>query len=128
MSKSPLCTVSSRRSHIQNTASEEQVTFNEPHAPHANAIEAFNIILPTIKKEVIQSRHDWNKHEPKMWSRAHGLSDHQLTAFTAEKDLVLIRSGPTSYGTILLGKFQIPDFQDDLGKGYIHVRYASRIA
>lgn len=62
-----------------------------------------------------------------MWSRVHELSDAQLTAFTPEKNLVLIRSGPTSYGTIIFGKFEIPNFKDELGKGFIHVRCVCRL-
>jgi hypothetical protein len=72
----------------------EQLDFNEPHPPHQNAIEAFNHLLPTIKEEIIKSRHHWNKHEPKMWIRAHGISDHELTNFTIEQDLVTV-SGAT---------------------------------
>lgn len=57
-----------------------------------------------------------------MWSRAHGLSDHQLTTFDLAQDLVEIRAGITSYGTILLGKLRIPAVKDDEGEGFIHVR------
>lgn len=71
-----------------NAASVEEVNLNAAHHPHSNAIEAFNIVLHTIKAEIVKSRHDWNKHEPKMWSRAAQLSDNELVAFTIEKDLV----------------------------------------
>jgi len=57
-----------------------------------------------------------------MWSRAIGLSDHHLTAFTIENDLVLVRSAASSYGTIILGKIKIPAIQDEEGEGYVHVR------
>ena len=100
-----------------------EVVFNAPHAPHANAIEAFGVALSKIKHEIVKSRRDWDKHEPKMWSRAAGLSDEQLVDFSLEKDLVEVRSGPTSYGTIILGKIRIPAVNDDLGEGFIHVRY-----
>ncbi|KAF8441458.1 hypothetical protein L210DRAFT_3447151 [Boletus edulis BED1] len=103
-------------------ASAEEVNLNAPHAPHQNAIEAFNHVLHIIKREVIQSRHHWDKHEPKMWSRAAGLSDAVLTHFTIEQDLVQVRSGSVSYGTIILGKIRVPAVNDELGKGYIHVR------
>ncbi len=59
-----------------------------------------------------------------MWSRAEGLSDHELIAFTVRDDLVEIRSGTTSYGTIILGKLRLPAVNDAEGEGYIHVRYA----
>jgi hypothetical protein len=73
-------------------ASTEQVSLNQAHEPRENAIEAFNVVLHQIKSEIIKSRHDWDKHEPKMWSRASGLSDHELTNFMVERDLVLVRS------------------------------------
>jgi len=57
-----------------------------------------------------------------MWSRAHGLSDHQLTHFELEKDLVEVRAGLTTYGTILLGKLRIPAVKDSEGEGFIHIR------
>ena len=87
------------------------------------AIEAFNAVVHDIKAEIIKSRHHWDKHEPKMWSRAAGLSDHELIDFTIEKDLVEVRSAPTSYGTIILGKIRIPAVQDEEGSGFVHVRY-----
>jgi len=58
-----------------------------------------------------------------MWERAAGLSDDQLTDFSVRDDLVLVRSGPTAYGTIIFGKFRIPAIQDKLGEGFVHVRY-----
>jgi len=103
-------------------ASNETVVFNEPHAPHPNAIDAFAAVLPAIKSAIVKSRHDWNKHEPKMWSRARHLSDDELTGFDLNKDLVEVRGGPTSYGTILLGKVRIPAVNDSEGEGFIHVR------
>lgn len=103
-------------------ASAEQLDFNVPHPPRENAIEAFNVVLPVIKAEVIKSRHHWNKHEPRMWSRATELSDHELTAFSIESDLVLVRSAASSYGNIILGKIRIPAIRDEYGEGYIHVR------
>ncbi|KAF8160825.1 hypothetical protein B0H34DRAFT_698262 [Crassisporium funariophilum] len=103
-------------------ASNEQITLNEPHPPQENAIEAFNILLPTIKSEIVKSRRDWDKHEPRMWSRAASLSDSELVSFEIEKDLVEIRSASTSYGTIILGKIRLPAVNDEQGEGFIHVR------
>ncbi|EKM80711.1 hypothetical protein AGABI1DRAFT_112458 [Agaricus bisporus var. burnettii JB137-S8] len=103
-------------------ASPEQVELNQPHAPGPNAIEAFNTVLRAIKSEIVRSRHHWDKHEPKMWSRIAHLSDHELTHFTIEKDLVVVRSGATSYGNIIFGKIRIPAVNDDEGEGFIHVR------
>lgn len=53
-----------------------------------------------------------------MWSRASGVSNHDLIHFHVAEDLVLVRSGPTTYGTIIFGKIRIPAIQD----GYVHVR------
>ncbi|KDQ27735.1 hypothetical protein PLEOSDRAFT_1104413 [Pleurotus ostreatus PC15] len=103
-------------------ATGEQINFNEPHPPKENGIEAFNIILPTIKSEIVKSRRHWDKHEPRMWSRVSHLSDDELVAFTIEDDLVEIRSAATSYGTIILGKIRVPSVNDEEGGGYIHVR------
>jgi len=66
----------------------EQITLNNPHPPHENAIEAFNILLPTIKAEIVKSRHHWDKHEPRMWRRASNLEDKDLVSFKIEEDLV----------------------------------------
>lgn len=57
-----------------------------------------------------------------MWSRASALSDSELVDFSIEKDLVQVRSGPTSYGTIIFGKIRIPKINDDEGEGFVHVR------
>ncbi|KAL0956373.1 hypothetical protein HGRIS_002520 [Hohenbuehelia grisea] len=103
-------------------ASKEEVIFNEPHPPAPNGIEAFNNVLATIKSEIVKSRRHWDLHEPKMWSRAAGLSDAELVAFTVENDLVEIRSGPTTYGTIILGKIRLPAVKDEEGEGFVHVR------
>ncbi|KDR75229.1 hypothetical protein GALMADRAFT_249212 [Galerina marginata CBS 339.88] len=103
-------------------ASTEQVSLNEPHPPHPNALEAFKSLVHIIKSEIVKSRHDWDKHEPRMWERAASLSDKELTTFTIEEDLVEIRSGATSYGTIIFGKLRIPAVKDGEGEGFIHIR------
>lgn len=99
-------------------ATAETINFNAQHSPHQNSLDAFTVVLPQIKHAIIASRHDWDKHQPKMWSRAAGLSDSALTAFNLEQDLVAVRSGGTSYGTVILGKIRIPAIED----GFIHVR------
>ncbi|KAG7098775.1 hypothetical protein E1B28_000683 [Marasmius oreades] len=93
-------------------ATIDTVSFNEPHPPRENAIEAFQNVLGDIKQAIIDSRRDWDKHEPRMWNRAQKLTDQQLVDFKLEKDLVLVRSGPTTYGTIILGKIRIPAVND----------------
>ena len=108
---------------VPASASEGQLSFNAPHPPTEKAIEAFNVVLHDIKIEILKSRNHWDLHEPKMWSRAAGLSDTELVAFTIETDLVECRSAPTSYGTIILGKVKLPAVQDAEGAGFVHVRY-----
>ncbi|CAE6466578.1 unnamed protein product [Rhizoctonia solani] len=103
-------------------AMADQVPLNEPHPPTGRAIEAFNQVLPKIKLAVINSRRDWNNHEPRMWARAGNLSDNELTSFVIEDDLVEVRAGSTSYGTIVFGKIRIPGIKDEEGEGFIHVR------
>ncbi|KIP10889.1 hypothetical protein PHLGIDRAFT_100464 [Phlebiopsis gigantea 11061_1 CR5-6] len=103
-------------------ASEEQISLNAPHPPRANALDAFAVVLHDIKSEIIKSRHHWDRHEPRMWARAAGLGDAELVAFDLASDLVLCRSAPTSYGTIILGKIRLPAVQDAEGAGFVHVR------
>ncbi|KAK4698665.1 hypothetical protein P7C70_g7608, partial [Phenoliferia sp. Uapishka_3] len=50
------------------------------------------------------------------------VSDEELVAWNLRKDLVAIRSGPTSYGTVLIGKLRLPAINDDEGEGFVHVR------
>ncbi|KAI5832126.1 hypothetical protein K523DRAFT_361866 [Schizophyllum commune Tattone D] len=102
--------------------SKDQLNFNEPHAPAENALEAFGAVEDKIKAAIIESRHHWDKHEPRMWSRAKGVSDSDLVNFNLKDDLVLVSSGPTTYGTIILGKIRLPAIKDDLGEGFVHVR------
>ncbi len=113
---------SSRSPPRARTASSEQVEFNAPHTPTEKAFEAFEVVQHKIKAEIVKSRHDWDIHEPRMWSRAAGISNEDLVAFTIRGDLVECRSGPTSYGTIILGKIKLPAVNDEEGQGYIHVR------
>ncbi|KAH8828227.1 hypothetical protein DL96DRAFT_1602311 [Flagelloscypha sp. PMI_526] len=103
-------------------ADKSTLEFNEAHAPKENSFEAFGNIADTIKTEIKKSRAHWDAHEPKMWSRAKGISDAELVNFTFEKDLVSVRSAPTSYGTIILGKLRLPAVNDEEGEGFVHIR------
>lgn len=110
------------------TASNETISLNAAHPPADNALEAFNVVLPTIKAEIVKSRHHWDKHEPKMWARAAGLSDAELIDFSIERDLVAVRSAATSYGSIILGKIRLPAVNDSEGPGFVHVRCVVSVA
>ena len=103
-------------------ASKEQLNFNIPHPPAENSLDAFSRVVHTIKQEILKSRHHWDTHEPRMWSRASGPSNEELTSFSLDKDLVLVSSAATTYGTIILGKIRIPRINDDQGGGFVHVR------
>lgn len=104
------------------TASGEEIIFNDPHPPPLKAIEAFHILSHDIRAAIIKSRREWDLHEPKMWARASSLSDAELVTFNIQEDLVLCRSAPTSYGTIILGKIRLPVVEDEEGEGFVHVR------
>ena len=110
---------------LSASATSEVITLNDPHSPTEKAFEAFEVVEHTIKSEILKSRHDWNKHEPRMWARAHGISNEDLVAFSVRTDLVEIRSAPVSYGTIILGKIRLPAVNDAEGEGYMHVRCVS---
>ena len=60
----------------------------------------------------------------RMWSGARGVSDHDLVKFDISEDLVLVRSGPTTYGTVIFGKIRLPNARPDKGEGdaFVHVR------
>jgi len=103
-------------------ATSETVTLDAPHAPHHIAIQAFHHVVHDIKHAILSSRRDWDKHEPRMWSRATNVDDHDLVNFHIETDLVLVRSGVVSYGQIIFGKLRIPAIRDELGEGFVHVR------
>ncbi|KAH7344844.1 hypothetical protein B0J17DRAFT_624129 [Rhizoctonia solani] len=108
--------------HDRGFRMSDTVALSEPHPPTSRAIEAFNQVLPKIKLAVTSSRRDWNLHEPRMWARASGLSDNELTKFVIEDDLIEVRAGSTAYGTIVLGKIRISGIKDEEGEGFIHVR------
>jgi len=45
-----------------------------------------------------------------------------IGSFPSQNDLVEVRSGATSYGTIIFGKIRLPAVKDEQGEGYVHVR------
>lgn len=48
-----------------------------------------------------------------------GVTNEDLVSFDIANDLVQVRTGPTPYGQIILGKIRLPAVED----GYVHVRY-----
>ncbi|KAH9819234.1 hypothetical protein DFH28DRAFT_1022848 [Melampsora americana] len=109
---------------------------NETHSPDERGLQLFDHLSSKIKHELIRLRHHWDNHEaahgmffqkiswsqPRMFARSQGVSDHDLVDFDIKHDLVSIRSGQTSYGTVVFGKIRIPAVKDQDGVGFIHVR------
>lgn len=104
-------------------ASEEQIILDDAHVPGEDAKNAFEEVAEEIKETIRKSRRSWKvHHESSMWHRAVGLSDDELTSFSPNDDLVLVRNGQASYGHIIFGKLRLPAINDELGEGFIHVR------
>jgi len=79
-------------------ADASTVHLSEPHTPKPTSVAAFSIAFHEIKNEFHKSRKQWNEHEPAMFSRIKGFTDHQLLEdVNFEKDLVQVRTGETSY-------------------------------
>ncbi|CEH12236.1 hypothetical protein CBOM_00231 [Ceraceosorus bombacis] len=100
-------------------ADQEDVQLSEEHAPQERAIDAFTRLEPKIKQELLKSRAHWDAHEPRMYSKVSGVSDEDLSSFSSSKDLVAVRAGAVSYGTIIFGKIRLAKAGND---AYIHVR------
>ncbi|GAA5919195.1 hypothetical protein JCM6882_006090 [Rhodosporidiobolus microsporus] len=94
------------------------VELNAPHRPRENALRAFVNVEDEIKKELVKLRQHWDQHEPRMFSKAKGISDEELTTWDLAEDLEEVRSASTAYGSIIFGKLRIPAIVD----GYVHVR------
>ncbi|KAF7321728.1 hypothetical protein MKEN_00694500 [Mycena kentingensis (nom. inval.)] len=109
-------------------ATGETITLNAAHAPSERAILAFEKVEDDIKTAILESRKDWDRHEPRMWKTASQTSDEDLVNFNikvrgyrqvpgagalkarapiCQDDLVVVRSAVTSYGPIILGKIRI---------------------
>lgn len=89
--------------------------FDSIHNSRLSSIQAFEQVSDTIKKAIIDSRKHWDSHEPRMWSKAKGIKDDELVNFDIKKDLVLIRAGVTTYGTMVrLMKSELQDSSKDL--------------
>ncbi|KNF03423.1 hypothetical protein PSTG_03364 [Puccinia striiformis f. sp. tritici PST-78] len=95
---------------------------NDAHPPNEHAFQLFDNCAATIRHELIKLRHHWDKHEPRMFSRAGSILDQDLGHFNINEDLTLIRAGMTSYGSVVFGKIRLPAVRDDEGEGFIHVR------
>ena len=89
-------------------ADAKVVTLSPPHSPKPASIKAFEEILPTLKNEFHKTRHKWDLHEPQMFARVRGHTDHDLLeSVNVEKDLVQVRTGETAYVPPHLSPFSL---------------------
>ena len=80
----------------------------------------FNEIQHELKKHLIHTRHQHDKHEPEYFAAIKHLSDAQLADFSAD-DFDAVRVAVAAYGIILFGRVRIPAMSGD-GPAYIHFR------
>ena len=81
-------------------ADSTTVQLSDPHTPKPASLAAFSTAFNDIKNEFHKSRKRWDQHEPEMFSRVNGLTDHELLQNTdLEKDLVQVRTGESAYYT-----------------------------
>jgi len=79
-------------------ADANTVSLSEPHAPKEASIKAFKTALPEIKNLFHKLRKRWDEHQPQMFERVEGFTDHQLLEpIEMEKDLVQVRTGESAY-------------------------------
>ncbi|KAK3945238.1 hypothetical protein QBC46DRAFT_371647 [Diplogelasinospora grovesii] len=101
-------------------ATAETVDLGPPHEPKEESIKAFKAIEHELKKELVHTRHQLDKHEPEYFAAVAHLSDAELASFTAD-DLQQVRVAVSAYGLHLFGKVRIPAMPDS-GPAYIHFR------
>lgn len=72
------------------------VKLSDPHTPKPASLAAFSTAFNDIKNEFHKSRQRWDDHEPEMFARVKGFTDHQLLEdVDLEKDLLQVRTGET---------------------------------
>ena len=82
-------------------ADSSTVSLSEPHPPKPPSVEAFQAVLPEIKNGLHKARQRWDEHEPEMFARVKGHTDHELLEHVnLEKDLVEVRTGESAYNLI----------------------------
>ena len=112
-------------------ADPTSVPLSDAHTPKPAAIRAFETSLHDIKNEFHKARKRWDEHEPKMFARVQGFTDHELLeGLNMEDDLVQVRTGESAYviscvamsnfryGLHLFGKIKLKKVDD----AYIQVR------
>ncbi|KAF4867549.1 hypothetical protein CGCSCA1_v013287 [Colletotrichum siamense] len=90
------------------------------HEPKEESIKVFKDIEHELKKELLHTRREYQKHEREYFQAVEELDDDQLAGFSS-KDLVAVRVAVSAYGVHLFGKIRIPAMSDS-GPAYIHFR------
>ncbi|KAI8167675.1 hypothetical protein K4K49_002667 [Colletotrichum sp. SAR 10_70] len=101
-------------------ATAETVDLGPVHEPKEESIKVFKDIEHELKKELLHTRREYQKHEREYFQAVEELDDDQLAGFSS-KDLVAVRVAVSAYGVHLFGKIRIPAMSDS-GPAYIHFR------
>ncbi|KAI8243815.1 hypothetical protein K4K57_011972 [Colletotrichum sp. SAR 10_99] len=101
-------------------ATAETVDLGPVHEPKEESIKVFNDIEHELKKELLHTRREYQKHEREYFQAVEELDDDQLAGFSSN-DLVAVRVAVSAYGVHLFGKIRIPAMSDS-GPAYIHFR------
>ncbi|KAK0730558.1 hypothetical protein B0H67DRAFT_639043 [Lasiosphaeris hirsuta] len=101
-------------------ATAETVDLGPPHEPKEESIKVFNEIQHELKKQLVHTRHEHNKHEPEYFAAVEHLSNSELAGFGPD-DFQQVRVAVSAYGYHLFGKVRIPVMPED-GPAYIHFR------
>ena len=99
------------------------VQLSDPHTPKPAALAAFSTAFDDIKNEFHKSRNRWNEHEPEMFARVIGFTDHELLQnVDLEKDLVQVRTGESAYHTPRLFFWRLTADMDCIYLGKLNCR------
>jgi hypothetical protein len=78
-------------------ADAKTVHLSQVHTPKPASVEAFEKALPDIKNMFHKMRIDRAEHDPVMFSRVEGHTDHQLLeGVDVKKDLIQVRTGESA--------------------------------
>ncbi|EQB44611.1 hypothetical protein CGLO_16624 [Colletotrichum gloeosporioides Cg-14] len=92
---------------VRSDATAETVDLGPVHEPKEESVKVFKDIEHELKKELLHTRREYQKHEREYFQAVEELDDDQLAGFSS-KDLVAVRVGVSAYGVHLFGKIRIP--------------------
>ncbi|KAK1757552.1 hypothetical protein QBC47DRAFT_376338 [Echria macrotheca] len=101
-------------------ATVDTVELGPPHEPKEESLNVFREIEHELKKRLVHTRHEHNKHEKEYFAAVDHLTDAELAGFGLD-DFREVRVAVSAYGIILFGKVRIPAMPED-GPAYIHFR------